>query len=77
VNGGTHRDRHREYVKIWASNGPFLEAIRDRDIRAADTATAIQIFDSAFRIAIRDLPVRTTSGLETWQDYMRRWRPRG
>lgn len=77
VTGDTHRDRCREYVRIWASNGPLLDQVRDRDIRDADTASSIQMFDTAFRIALRDLPPRNSSGLEVWQEYMMRWRNRG
>jgi hypothetical protein len=70
-------DGEREYVRIWAANAALLQAIRDREIRAADTAEAIRSFDSAFRIAQRDLPPRSSSGLIIWQDWMARWRCRG
>lgn len=71
------RERYREYVRIWADNGPLLDAIRDGETRAADTPSAIRMFDTAFRIALRDLPPRESSGLVVWQDYMARWRRRG
>jgi hypothetical protein len=68
------RKQQEEYVRSWASNGPLLEKIRDREIRHSDTATSIRMFDQAFRIALRDLPPRTSSGLVEWQRYMSRWR---
>ena len=67
----------RQYVRVWDSNRPLLEAIRDREIREADTARSIRMFEQAARIALRNLPPRKTSGLVQWQDYMDRWRRRG
>jgi hypothetical protein len=55
----------------------MLQEIRDREIRHADTAAAIRSLDQAYRIALRDLPPRTTSGLVEWQRYMALWRQRG
>lgn len=54
-----------------------LEELRDQDIREADTASSIRMFEQAFRVALRDLPSRDTSGLVEWQDAMQRWRRRG
>ena len=71
------REQYREYVRTWAANGPLLQEIRDREIREADTPSSIRMFESAFRIALRDLPARNSSGLVEWQDYMARWRRRG
>lgn len=62
---------------MWAANGPLLEELRDREIRRADTAFSIQMFELAFRIAVRDLPPRDSSGLVEWQDFMCRWRRHG
>jgi hypothetical protein len=59
------------------ANRPVLDAIRDREIREADTAESIRMFEQAFRIALRDLPPRESSGLVKWQDWMSRWRRRG
>lgn len=67
----------KRYIALWAENGPWLEQLRDEEIRHADTAASIRLFDSAFRIALRDLPPRESSGLAIWQDFMRRWRNRG
>ena len=67
----------REYVRIWSGNTALLQAFRDREIREADTVKSIQMFEQAFRIAIRDLPPRTDSGLVEWQTAMAEWRRRG
>jgi hypothetical protein len=71
------RRQQRDYVRIWEANGPLLQQIRDREIRRADTANAIRMFGQAFRIGVRELPPRESSGLVEWQDYMSRWRGRG
>ncbi len=66
----------REYARQWASNHQFLEELRDQEIRRTDTASAIRMFEQAFRIALRDLPPRTSSGLVEWQDFARRYHRR-
>lgn len=71
------REQCREYVRLWKGNGALLEAIRDREIREADTAGSIRMLEQAFRIALRDLPPRESSGLVEWQEWMSRWRSRG
>ena len=67
----------REYVHLWETNRALLESIRDGEIRQADTAGSIRMFEQAFRIAVRDLPPRPGSGLVEWQGAMTRWRRRG
>ncbi len=62
---------------MWAANGPLLEELRDQEIRQADTAVSIQMFELAFRLALRELPPRDSSGLVEWQDFMCRWRRHG
>lgn len=71
------RELQQAYVRRWKTLGPMLQEIRDREIRHADTAAAIRSLDQAYRIALRDLPPRTTSGLVEWQRYMALWRQRG
>jgi hypothetical protein len=66
----------KAYVRLFEENAPFLQSVRDEDIRGADTAASIRAFDQAFRIALRDIPVRETSGLVEWQKYVLRWRDR-
>ena len=63
-----------EYVRLWAGNGPLLDELRDHEIAHAETAASIRMFDLAFRIALRDLPLRDSSGLAEWQDFMSRLR---
>ena len=70
-------ERYRQYVRTWAANGPLLERLRDREIREADSSAAVRMFDQAFRKAVRELPLRESSGLVEWQDYMRRRGRRG
>jgi hypothetical protein len=71
------RERLKQYVRTWIANGLVLDRIRDQEIREADTAASIGMFETAFRIALRDLPPRESSGLVKWQDFMKRWRERG
>jgi len=77
VGSDLDKERLREYVRLWVANGPLLEALRDQEIRQADTAASIQMFEQAFRMALRDLPPRDSSGLIEWQDFMCRWRRHG
>jgi len=65
------------YFRRWKEVGPILEALRDRDIREADTASSLRMMQQAFRIALRDLPPRESSGLVEWQRYMARRQQRG
>jgi len=64
------QEQMREYVRIWEGNRPLLEAIRDHEIREADTAHSIRMLEQAFRIALRDLPRRPSSGLVECQKAM-------
>jgi len=62
------------YVRRWNELRPLLDEIRDKETRQTDTATSIQMMHQAFRLALRDLPPRESSGLVEWQRYMERWR---
>jgi hypothetical protein len=73
----SERELQEAYVRRWKTLGPILESIRDGEIRQADTASAIRSLDQAYRIALRDLPPRASSGLVEWQRYMALWRDRG
>jgi len=77
VSTNLDKERLRQYVRMWAANGPFLEDLRDQEIRQADTAISIQMFELAFRIALRDQPPRDSSGLVEWQDFLCRRRRHG
>lgn len=71
------REQMKEYVQLWGRNAEFMERVRKDDIRRANTAQAILMFEHSFRKALRDLPPRETSGLVEWQRYMKIWRERG
>ncbi len=71
------REQQKAYVRIWKENTRLLQEIRDREIRETNTATAIRMFEQAFRIAVRSHPPEPWSGLVEWQDRMRRLRERG
>lgn len=72
-----HDPRHIAYIRRWEKLGLELEKLREQEIREADTQAAIRMFDTAFKIALRDLPPRETSGLVQWQEMVLRWRDRG
>ncbi len=57
-----HADIAR-WVRTWETAAPELQRVRDADIRAADTAGAIESTVGLFRDAVRNLPPRPTSGL--------------
>jgi len=71
------REQAQQLVRRWRHLGPILEEIRDQETRQADTPTSIRMMEQAFRIALRDLPPRPSSGLVEWQRYMMVWRQRG
>jgi hypothetical protein len=71
------REQMKECVQLWHRNGEFLERVREDDIRNANTQQSILMFEQAFRVALRDQPPRSTSGLVEWQRYMELWRRRG
>ena len=77
VSGDPDKEQLRQYVRMWVANGPLLEEFRDQEIRQADTAVSIQMFELAFRMALCELPPRDSSGLVEWQDFMCRWRGHG
>jgi hypothetical protein len=70
------REEMIAYARRWETLGPILDRLRDEDIRQADTQASIRMFDQAFRIALRDLPPRESSGLVEWQRWMHIWRNR-
>jgi hypothetical protein len=77
MDEAARRECERAYLKMWRENGPILQALRDEEIRAANTVEAIESFRIAFRKALRELPCRPGSGLVKWQDLMRKMRERG
>jgi hypothetical protein len=77
VNLPPDREAMKQYARRWKELGPLLQQIRDREIREADTHAAILELDGAYRIALRDLQPRPSSGLVEWQRVMAIWRQRG
>lgn len=70
-------EQMKDCVRLWRSNGEWLEHVREDDIRGANTQQSILMFEQAFLAALRDQPPRPTSGLVEWQRYMDLWRRRG
>lgn len=56
-------DRLKQWVENWKILGPQLESLRNDEIRNANTQEAIQLFDLAFKAALRNSPPRENSGL--------------
>jgi hypothetical protein len=54
-------------VENWKVVGPELDRMRRDDIRRANTQESIQLFDLAFKAALRNTPPRQTSGLVEFQ----------
>lgn len=53
----------QRWVDTWAAAAPELQKVRDADIRAADTAQAMQIFAGSADWAVIHRPALSTSGL--------------
>jgi hypothetical protein len=64
----------RKWVAAWALAGPQMEQQRRREIRAADTASAIPAFDGLFERAVEQFPPSSTSGLVDQQRTLHRAR---
>lgn len=62
----------KEYLLRWRELTPILRALKDEDIRRAETWSAIRAFDGIFEAAVRDLPPRESSGLVDFQDRLSR-----
>lgn len=68
------RNDERDYVRRWVETGHMLEQIRWRELRALDTATALDASDHLIDAALR-VPLlsarREWSGLVELQDLLR------
>lgn len=53
----------KESVAAWRRAAPILERVRDEDIRAADTISAIAAFQGMALAKARTHPPASTSGL--------------
>ena len=56
------REQLRQWVETWKSTGVELEAIREREIREADTVKAVRLLFGEQRLTCLP-PPRPTSGL--------------
>lgn len=61
--GNLSEKQLKELVQHWRSAEPLLQAVRDEDIRSADTAQAIDAFNGLFEEAVRRFPPPAWSGL--------------
>jgi hypothetical protein len=66
----TEREMLSRWVQAWQEAGPELEAVRRREIRAADNIAVLAALESAFNHALRTLPPRPSSGLVEMQDWL-------
>ena len=57
------REKMREWVNNWKETGEVLESLRREEIRSADLAESIGVFDEAFRSALYLNDLSETSGL--------------
>jgi hypothetical protein len=63
------REVMRRWVKSWKEAGPVLDAIRRQEIRQADNLKVLALLDCAFNQAVRELPLRPSSGLVEMQSW--------
>ena len=62
----------QEWIAAWKKAGPDLQRIRLEEIRTADTRSAIESLDAAFRSALIHYPPAPDSGLIEQQKLFRR-----
>jgi len=67
--------RVRRWIGNWAQAAPTLESLREKAIRDADTAAAIEQLSDAFESARRHWQPPTNSGLVEQQRLFARLRP--
>ena len=63
------REAMRRWVETWKEAGPLLEAIRRQEIQQADNLQVLASLECAFNQAVREMPLRPSSGLVE----MQRW----
>ncbi|MBI1337442.1 MAG: hypothetical protein GC164_10825 [Phycisphaera sp.] len=68
--------RLKDFVENWKLAGPILKAMREENIRNADTAKAIEALSGCFQSAIRTHPPRKASGLAELQRWFKIFRER-
>lgn len=57
------REKMREWVNNWKETGRLLEKLRRAEIRNANLAESLSVFDDALRSALWLNPPEATSGL--------------
>ena len=73
ITANKHADASlKRWVENWKAAGPELERLRREEIRSADTQKSIQLFDLAFKAALRNTPSRESSGLVEFQRLLKR-----
>jgi len=63
------REVMRRWVEAWKEAGPVLDAIRRQEIRQADNLKVLALLECAFNQAVRELPLRPSSGLVEMQSW--------
>lgn len=64
----------RERVRQWAAAAAVMQAVRDEDIRNADTARAMRCFSGSVEALLHDHPPEPWSGLVTQQRWFSKLR---
>jgi hypothetical protein len=64
------RETMRRWVQAWKEAGPQLEAIRRQEIRQADNLKVLAMLECAFNHAVREMPLRPSSGLVEMQEWL-------
>ena len=64
----------KDRIAAWNRAAPVLEAVRDEDIRHADTAAAMKSFAGAALWAVRHRPPAPDSGLVEQQRWFQKAR---
>lgn len=65
-------DDLKRWVENWKVVGPELDRMRREEIRRANTQESIQLFNLAFKAALRNTPPRQTSGLVEFQRLLKK-----
>jgi hypothetical protein len=68
------RELMRRWVEAWKEAGPVLDAIRRQEIGEADNLAGLASLESVFNQAVREMPVRPSSGLVEMQSWFAKLR---
>ena len=63
------RELVRRWVGAWEEAGPVLDAIRRQERRQADNLKVLALLECAFNQALREMPLRPSSGLVEMQSW--------